>query len=463
MTENIVLTNGTVWLYKDNKYEPVSGFNVFINRETGRISKVTGDIDFSDYKAIDVKGHHIVPGAIDTHCHGISNKTVGNITAGVWNTKNKRFYGNKSIIREVYEESCLLMAQHGTTSWIPTTMAASQRKLQRSLETMVACINDKPTGAEILGAGIEGSFLYRDSRFTGCLNPHYFHHPSVSKYQQLIEDVAKDYVKWVAVGPRYENALELVQYLSENNILVGIGHSGASKESVLEVLRKIGQVGTGGMFYIHLYNGPIGSNFKRRFGKVQQAVGPSIIEARDKGIQLHAELILDSEHVSEPISREALANFGKGYTLAVTDNIGVGPKSQVEWFRIGGKNARVSRSHPKAIWGKGGESLFGSRATTMDQMLSYILDILDGYPLYTENSTQEVFDHALSFEEKMDYALHMLCRAPANMYGLSNKKGILENGYDADIVVLDITGESGVEVREVFTRGEEIDMEAKPL
>jgi N-acetylglucosamine-6-phosphate deacetylase len=184
-----------------------------------------------------------------------------------------------------------------------------------------------------------------------------------------------------------------------------------------------------------------------------QTIIPSIYRAKELGVKLYCELILDSVHHTKQKSIEGMGNFGHK-AVAVTDNIGVGPNSKAEWFKICGKKAIIDPSNKLAIWSEGyvGNKLFGSRATTMDHMLPYILEFLKG-PLHGDSDKRAVWG-PLNFEERMDKGLHLLCKAPAERIAVDDRKGILAKDYDADIVVLNIN--EGTAVHRVFVGGKEV-------
>ena len=230
-------------------------------------------------KIFDACYRYLVPGAVDSHIHGILEPNVGNVTEGIWNPEKNRFYCSKEDIERACLEGSRIMARHGTTSCIFTTMATTETRLKRSLECISGHIGEDTGGADIAGIAIEGSFLYPDKRYIGAQNPKYFHQATIDNYKRLIEAFAGDKVKWVGVDPRWSDSPQLIKYLTQKNIAIEIGHSGASKEQFLEALKLIYETGgneQGGLGIIHLYNGPVGNNHKPRYGQIMQAVVPAV-------------------------------------------------------------------------------------------------------------------------------------------------------------------------------------------
>lgn len=485
-TENFVLTNATVWLYSGATYTPQTGVNVYVDGSTGKIDFIHSpsgywkeDVLGKHYKKIDMTGKHLFPGAIDTHIHGISDRSVGNVTEGIWNIAEERFDDSDAAILSAYEESSLVMAMHGTTSWIATTMATEDYRLQRSL-TIGRRGMGNLLGAELLGFGIEGTFLYPDDKFVGAQTPAYFRAPTLENYMRLVDDIAEGDVRWVGIDPRWVegdpridktartpvSAIPLVRYLTERNILVGLGHSGAHEKQVEEMWNAVFETGNGnlgGGFYIHMYQGPNGSNFKPGQGLVLQTVVPSILDAKRRGYRMFGELIVDRVHHHMKYTAEGMRNFGIEGTVAITDNIGVGPESKVRRFTICNGKAAIDPSNPMAIWKEGeeGRTLFGSRATTMDQLFPNIINILGNYPIYA-TSVVPVFDRPFSFDERVDLALQMLCRAPSLRANVSDRKGVIAPNFDADLVAVEFkpTGHpiehTKTNVTDVWVRGRKV-------
>jgi N-acetylglucosamine-6-phosphate deacetylase len=208
------------------------------------------------------------------------------------------------------------------------------------------------------------------------------------------------------MAPDIEGAQGLVNYLKNKGIVVSMGHTAASYEQCVAGFEW-------GMSHVtHLYNAM--SPLRHR---EPGAVG-AIFETK----QITVELIADLIHVHPAALRLAIGIKGCDNVALITDAMaatGVGDGEYV----LGGQKVVVSQGTARL---KEGGSLAGS-TLTQDQALRNMVSI------------------GIELED----VVRMLTEVPADIIDIGHRKGRIEKGFDADLVILD----ENLGVNKVFIRG----------
>lgn len=114
----------------------------------GKIEEVTDNVKSGD---INAGGNRLIPGVIDVHTHGC----IGMDTMDA-----------------DFEPMCKFYAEHGTTSFLPTTMTMGYDALEKVTNTKTDF-----DGANILGFHFEGPYI--SPKHKGAQNEKYIKNPSV--------------------------------------------------------------------------------------------------------------------------------------------------------------------------------------------------------------------------------------------------------------------------------------------
>ena len=159
--------------------------------------KIIGFVDEvnEDMEIIDGKNLYISPGLIDLHIHGSANyDTMDNINTAV------EIIG-KSIIK------------NGVTSFLPTTMTMSQKDIYNALNNIKQYINKKYSGAEVLGAHLEGPFI--NNNYKGAQSNKYIQEPSFCFIKNYI-----DIIKIISYSPETDKNLSFTKEIKEKTNIV---------------------------------------------------------------------------------------------------------------------------------------------------------------------------------------------------------------------------------------------------
>src|SRR5581483_3814807 len=157
----------------------------------------------------------IVPGYFDIHVHGGANCDV----MGGSLTDLNRF--------ETF------LAQHGVTSYYPTTVTAALDVTLTALEQLANAIEAKDAGqgrARPLGIHLEGPFLSHKRR--GMHPPEDLLPPRVSTFDKLWQ-ASRGHVRHMTIAPELDGAEDLIADASRRGVCISIGHSDATLEEAL--------------------------------------------------------------------------------------------------------------------------------------------------------------------------------------------------------------------------------------
>ncbi|MDD4538603.1 MAG: N-acetylglucosamine-6-phosphate deacetylase [Lentisphaeria bacterium] len=152
----------------------------------------------------DAQGMRVVPGFIDTHCHG-----------GMGHDVTSEDPAAMPIIAEA-------KLREGVTSMCPTTLTLSEEMLAKSLRNIEA-YRRSPSHAKILGTHLEGPFI--NPECIGAQNPAYVRKPDMKEVLRLCEISP---VSLVTYAVEMAGSLELTEQLVAAGICPSCGHTNAT-------------------------------------------------------------------------------------------------------------------------------------------------------------------------------------------------------------------------------------------
>ncbi len=373
-----LITNGIV--FKDGKW--LDDVEVLIDGNT--IKDIVEDGRDIDAMLIDAGGGYVCPGFINIHIHGAIGYDVMD--------------GTEEAIRGISKFS----AQHGTTSFLPTTVTGSVESTRKTLEKIKRVMDSEYEGAEILGVHLEGPFI--NYRYKGAQMESYIQEPSIENYLNLVGDF-EDIVRLVTLAPEIEGAKGLIKYLKGQGVTVTMGHTGADYDTCIEAFK------WGVSHITHCYNGMVPLHHRN----------PGVIGAAFDSEDITVELITDLIHIHPAMLRLAIRTKGPEGTAIVTDSMSATGLGDGKYL-LGEEDVWVEDGIARTAEG----SLAGS-TLTHDRALKNMVDI------------------GIALEDGVE----MLSTTPAKVIGVDDHKGRIGIGYDADIVILD----KNLQVRDVFIQG----------
>lgn len=337
----------------------------------------------SAVEVIDGQNSYLAPGLIDIHIHGGAGHDTMEAESEALNK-----------ISEV-------LAEHGVTSFLATTMTMAREEIQAALENIRKAKAEGTTGARVLGSHVEGPFISGD--YIGAQNSANLIKPELELLRNYY-----DVVEIVTVAPEVEGALALIAELKENNIVASAGHSGASYEDFQKAQR------LGMDHFTHLYNAMTGLHHRR----------PGLVGAAFDS-EATVELIVDLIHHHQAVDRFTIQAKGSDQVILVSDAMEAAGLSEGE-YELGGQKVIVSDGAARLESG-----VLAGSVLTLDQAVRNLMEI-------TELNLPEIFK--------------MVTVNPAKKLNLDHKLGRLKRGYQADLVLFD----QEFKVKKTFVSGREI-------
>ncbi len=303
---------------------------------------------------------------------------------------------------EAINEISKVIVKHGTTSFTPTTMTVAVEDIRKSMKAIKEAKEKGTDGAIVLGAHLEGPFI--SPKAIGAQNPNYLIPPTLENYNSMVED-AEDAVVSITIAPEIPGAKELIKELSQRGVVCSIGHTKATYNEAMEGIK----CGCG--HSTHLFNAM--TPFAHREPGVVGAIFDSDITT---------ETISDGIHVSYPSLRIAYKQKTSDKVLLVTDAM-MACAMPDGMYALGGQDVVVKEGAARLLSG----SLAGS-ILTLDKAVKNVYKNV-GMPLYE--------------------AVKMASYNPAKHCKVENRKGLIKEGYDADLVLFD----DDINIKNVLVNG----------
>ncbi|MDT2759358.1 N-acetylglucosamine-6-phosphate deacetylase [Enterococcus xiangfangensis] len=230
---------------------------------------------------IDQSGKWIAPGLVDTHIHGYKNHDVMDNDAE----------GIKAMSEGLL--SC------GVTSFLPTTLTSSKERLKDVAATIGKVYQDVD-GAKIQGIYFEGPFFTEEHK--GAQNPSYFGDPSLDTFHEW-QEASGGLIKKIALAPERKGVKEFVKTVTDEGVVVSLGHSNATLEEAQEAVE------AGASVFVHAYNGMRGLNHRE----------PGMVGALLTLQHVFSELICDGHHVHPQAAEVLMEKAGHDHVALITD------------------------------------------------------------------------------------------------------------------------------------------------
>ena len=293
------------------------------------------------------------------------------------------------------------LAEKGVTGFLVTLQTAPHKDIIEVLKRVREITASGVSGAKVLGSHLEGPCI--SPKKIGAQKEH-IRKPSRQELEEII-NAADGTLKLVTLAPEIDGGLEAVQYLRERDVIVSAGHTDASYDEAYCAFD------AGVSLLGHLWNGMRGLNHRE----------PGIIGAGLEKENIMVELIADCHHVHPMILGLSFRLKGAEKIVLVSDSI---------------KPAGLT----------GSEYVFDGRKYIIeDGLVKLDSGVIAGSSIGLNDAVRNMVEKArVSIPE----AIQMASYTPSKALGLTTK-GMLEHGYNADIVVLD----DGFDVQETIVEG----------
>ncbi len=392
---------------------------------------------------IDYKDNFIAPGFIDLHVQGAGGCDI--------------LDGNYEAVNTISKT----LARYGTTAFLATTVIKAAQEpggpeARRHLEAVKDAIGRGTGGATVLGVHLEGPFVnpakrgmikeenivgvekhvilmpegaknlsFEKKRFFGRLrrpqNDMFEGRPQNDMFEgrpqndmrkrhstglrmtiDHIIDVCNGSLKMMTIAPELPGVINIIKRLRKNKIVASIGHTDASYD---EAIRGFD---AGITHATHMFNAMSGLHHRK-----PNAAGAILADER-----ISVQLIADGRHLHPAVVKLVVRQKGSQKVALITDSMSAAGLPDGNYMY---NNLKYEAKDGLAFYCAVGATrrvapTFIGTALTLNQVIKRIIDM-----------------GAATLEE----AVRMASLTPAEVLGIDNKKGSLEAGKDADIVVMD--------------------------
>ncbi|MBR3683220.1 MAG: N-acetylglucosamine-6-phosphate deacetylase [Tidjanibacter sp.] len=331
---------------------------------------------------IDARGRLVSAGFIDLHTHGAGGADFMDGTV------------------EAYEAALVKHAEHGTTLLYPTTLSSTTESLYEALQLYKEAKKANLGGAAMGGLHLEGPYFAYEMK--GAQDPRFLRNPSPEEYVGLLNEADGDIARW-SLAPELEGAPEMGAELRKRGVLMAMGHTNATFDEC-EVAYKAGFT-----HLTHFYS--CMSTITRR--NAYRYAG--VIEWGYYTDGATVEIIGDGIHVPQSLLKLMFKVKGADNIALITDSMrGAGMPDGV--YLLGGvkdgQEVVVEDGVAKLL----DRSAFAGSVATMDRVVRTVHQL-------TELPLEEIVKSATE--------------VPARIMGVSENKGSVEVGKDADVVIFD--------------------------
>ena len=332
-------------------------------------------------RIINAKGLYVAPGFIDMHTHGAGGADFMDGTV------------------DAYLTAARMHAIHGTTLLYPTTLTSTNEALFASFETYKKAEEMNSDGARFGGMHLEGPYF--SPVYAGAQDPRYLRNPRPEEYMEIL-DRCPALARW-SFAPELEGAEEFAAELKRRGIVASIGHTNATFQECDAAYK------SGASLMTHFYS--CMSTVSRR--NAYRYAGTIEYGYIQDGMNL--EIIADGIHVPQDLLNLLLKIKGVDKISLVTDSMraaGMPEGPSVLGPLSDGQEVIVEDGVAKLM----DKSAFAGSVATADRLVRTMVQIA-----------------GCSITD----AVRMITENPAKIMGISDRKGSLKAGLDADVVIFD--------------------------
>ena len=324
---------------------------------------------------LDLRGLIVAPGLIDIHVHGGHGITFGK---------------PESLADDLIAYSNWVI-ETGVTGFLTTITASNPEELAQVIQSMVDLFEAGLPGAQALGFHLEGPFLNPEKK--GAQNPDWIRNPTIDE-SELYLDAGKGWIRQMTMSPELPHANEVAALYRGAGVCLAIGHSAADYETAVHAMN-------GNWTHItHTFNAQTGLHHRE----------PGIVGGILGSEEITAELIADMIHVHPAAMKVLVRCLGADRVVLVTDAMAGAGLSDGEYELLGFK---LTVRDGKATQADG--TIAGSTA-----MLNHCV----------RNMHDEV---GIPLAD----AIKMATINPARVIGETARRGSLQVGKQADLIVVD--------------------------
>lgn len=354
--------------------------NGYVLYEDGKIVGIgTDDYAFPVDETIDAQGRYVSPGFIDIHTHGAGGADYMDGTV------------------EAYLTAARMSARHGATLVYPTTLTSSNEILFDTFDLYEKAVEANTEGAAFGGLHLEGPYF--NPKQAGAQDPRYLRNPQPEDYLEILSR-SNNIARW-SFSPELDGAAEFAKELSQRGIIASAGHTDATFEQCDAAYK------SGSSLITHFYS-CISTIIRKNAYRIA-----GVMEYGYYQDGMSVEIIADGHHVPSSLLHLIVKVKGVDKVVLVTDSMrgaGMPEGPSILGGLADGQECFIENGVAKLMDRSG----FAGSVCTTDRLVRTMITI-GGCTL--------------------EQAVRMASLNPARVMGVADKKGSLEVGKDADIVI----------------------------
>ena len=212
--------------------------------------------------------------------------------------------------------------QEGVTTVFPTVITGPTSRIKKSLATIAEAVEKNPDiAASIAGIHLEGPYISPQEGARGAHPLEDIHAPDRAEFESF-QEAARGLIKLVTLAPEHEGSEAFIRYLTEQGIVVALGHTVATTD-VIQMA-----VAAGARLSTHLANGA--PAMLRRH--------PNFIWDQLAEDRLYASAIFDGHHLPQSVMKVLVKVKGSDRLIITSDAVALAKMpSGIYETTIGGK------------------------------------------------------------------------------------------------------------------------------
>ncbi|WDI01592.1 N-acetylglucosamine-6-phosphate deacetylase [Paenibacillus urinalis] len=338
---------------------------------------------------------YILPGFIDIHVHGGGGEDFMNSDENVLDTITSYH------------------ASQGTTTMLATTMTAPKDWIEKVLSEVNKYRSKEMPYAQLAGVHLEGPFI--SPKWPGAQNPEHISLPNVD-WLISWEQQYPELVRQVTLAPEQQGAHEVIAWLKDKEIIAALGHTDATYEEV-EAAVEVGL-----HHAVHTFNAMTPLHHRK----------PGVAGAVLSDERISAEVIADGIHV-HPAAVSLLAQLKSRLQklVLITDAISATGLEDGN-YTLGDLPVIVKEGVARL---EDGVTLAGSTLT-----------MIRGFRFLVQEAGLDIIE-----------ASQAASHNPAELLGILDATGTIEQGKQADLLLLD----DSLQLKQVWIKGRALSMDSR--